>query len=67
MMHNLTNVRTKCQPSIPYGIQEIAQIFKRMVTMTKSNQGHTMTSHTYNPQPMSLPRINFLHLLVYEI
>ena len=28
-----------------------------MVTMTRSNQGHTMTLHTYNPQPMSLPSI----------
>ena len=24
-IHPLTNVPTKCQPSIPYGIQEIAQ------------------------------------------
>ena len=25
-MHHLTNVPTKCQPSTPYGIQEIFQI-----------------------------------------
>ena len=31
------------------------------------NQGHTMTLHTYNPQSMSLPSINFLHLMVSEI
>ena len=24
-LHSLTNVPTKCQPSTPYGIQEIAQ------------------------------------------
>ena len=32
-----------------------------------SNQGHTMTLHTYNPQPMSLLSINFLHLVLSEI
>ena len=26
-----------------------------------------MTLHTYNPQPMSLPSINFLHLMVVKI
>ena len=31
------------------------------------NPGHTMMLHTYNPRPMSLPIINFLHLMVYEI
>ena len=25
----------------------------------RSNPGHTMTLHTYNPRPMSLPNINF--------
>ena len=35
--------------------------------MERSNQGHTMTLHTYTPYPMSLPRINFLHLMVSEI
>ena len=33
----------------------------------RSNPGHTMTLHTYNPLPMSLPNINFLHLIVSEI
>ena len=32
----------------------------------RSNQGHTMTLHTYNPQPVSLPSMNFLHLTVAE-
>ena len=33
----------------------------------RPNQGHTMTLHTYNPQPMPPPSINFLHLKVSEI
>ena len=33
----------------------------------KSNQGHTMTMHTYNPKPMSLPSINILYVIVSEI
>ena len=33
----------------------------------RSNQGQTMTLHTYTPQPMSLPSMNFLHLTVSEI
>ena len=32
-----------------------------------SNQGHTMTLHTYNPQPMSLLSINFLQITLSEI
>ena len=35
--------------------------------MARSNQGHIMTLHTYNPKPMSLPSINFMHLTVSEI
>ena len=35
--------------------------------MTRSNQGHTMRLDTYNPQPMSLQSINFLHLTVSKI
>ena len=31
------------------------------------NKGHTMTLHTYNPQPISLASINFLHLMGSEI
>ena len=33
----------------------------------RSNQGQTMMLHTYTPQPMSLPSMNFLHLTVSEI
>ena len=33
----------------------------------RSNPGQTMTLHTYNPPPMSLSNINFLHLMVSEI
>ena len=47
----LTNVPTKCQPSTPYGIQEMAQTrFYRSRSLRqgqRSNQGHTMTRHTY--------------------
>ena len=32
-----------------------------------SNQGHTMTLHTYNPQSMSLPSINFLQITVSQV
>ena len=31
------------------------------------NQGHTMTFHTYTPLEMSIPSINFLHLIVPKI
>ena len=43
------------------------KIFKLKVTTPRSNQGQTMTLHTYTPQPMSLPSMNFLHLTVSEI
>ena len=33
----------------------------------RSNQGHIMTLHSYNPLPMSLLSINFLHLTVPNI
>ena len=65
----LTNVPTKYQLPTPYGFGDIARdkIFKLKVTAARSNQGHTMTSHTFTPLPMSLPSINFLHLMVSEI
>ena len=44
-MHPLTNVPMKCQPSTPYGIQEIAQIRQGQ----RSNQGQRMMLHIYNP------------------
>ena len=43
------------------------KIFKLKVTAARSNQGQTMTLHTYTTQPMSLPPINFLHLRVSEM
>ena len=43
------------------------KIFTPKVTTAGSNQGHTMTLHTYTPYPMSLPSINCLHLTVSEI
>ena len=32
------------------------KILKVKNTMARSNQGHTMTLNSYNPEPMSLPR-----------
>ena len=67
----LTNIPTKYQLPTPYRFRDIAWIrFYRSGSLRqgqRSNQGHTMTLHTYNPQPMSLPSINFLHLTVSEI
>ena len=33
----------------------------------RSNEGQTMTLHTYTPKAISLPSINFLHLTVSDI
>ena len=35
--------------------------------MAKSNQGHTMTFHTYTPQPMSLSTSFTLQFLRYSL
>ena len=43
------------------------KILKLMVSTTRSNQGHTMTLHTYNDLPISLSSNTFLHLTVSEI
>ena len=54
----LINVPTKYQLPTPHGFRDIARTrFYR----SKSLQ------HTYTPQPMSLPCMNFLHLMVSEI
>ena len=70
-LHPLTNVPTKYQLPTPYGFQDIARTrFSRPRSLwqdQRSNQGQTMTLHTYTPQPMSLPSMNFLHLTVSEI
>ena len=66
-----TNVPTKYQLPTLYGFRGIAQTrFYRSRSLRqgqRSNQDQTMTLHTYNPKPMSLPSINFLHLTVSEI
>ena len=66
-----TNVPTKYQLPTPYSFRDIARTrFYRSSTLRqcqRSNQGHTMTLHTYYPQPMSSPSIGFLHLTVSEI
>ena len=67
----LTNVPAMYQLPTPYGCRDIARTrFSNSRSLRqgqRSNQGQTMTLHTYTPQPMSLPRMNFLHLTVSEI
>ena len=67
----LTNVPAKYQLPTPYGCRDIARTrFSNSRSLRqgqRSNQGQTMTLHTYTPQPMSLPSMNFLHLTVSEI
>ena len=62
----LTNVPAKYQLPTPYGCRDIARTrFSKSRSLRqgqRSNQGQTMTLHTYTPQPMSLPSMNFLHL-----
>ena len=52
-LHHLTNVPTKYQLPKPYGFPDIAQTrFNRSISLQqgqRSNQGHTMTLHTYTP------------------
>ena len=66
-----TNIPTKQQLPTCYGFQDIAWTrFYRSTSLQqgqRSNQGQTMMLHTYTPEPMSLPSINFLHLTVSEI
>ena len=53
----LTNVPTKYQLPTPYSFRDIAwSRFYRSRSLRqgqRSNKCHTMTLHTYNPQPMS--------------
>ena len=52
-LHPLTNVPTTYQLSTAYGFRDIARtIFYRPRSLwlgQRSNQGHTMTVHTYTP------------------
>ena len=70
-LHILTNVPTKYQLPTPYSFRDIARTrFYRSRSLRqgqRSNPGQTMTLHTSTSKPMSLPRINFLHLTVSEI
>ena len=70
-LHPLTNVPTKYQLPTPYSFRDIARTrfsnSRSLQQGQRSNQGQTMTLHTYTFQPMSLPSINFLHLTVSEI
>ena len=66
-----TNVPTKYQLPTPLTVSKIAQTryyrSSSLRQVQRSNQGHTMTLHTYYPQPMCSPSISFLHLTVSEI
>ena len=52
-LHSLTNVPTKYQLPSPYGFREKAQArfsnSKSLQQGQRSNQGHTITLHTYTP------------------
>ena len=45
---------------LKYSLDKILHV-KVTTARSKVNKGHTMTLHTYNPQPMPLPSVNFLH------
>ena len=47
-LHPLTNVPTKYQLPTPYSFRDIAQS-RSLRQGQRSNQGHTMTLHTYTP------------------
>ena len=70
-LHPLSSVPTKYQLPTPYACRDIARTrFYRSRSLRygqRSNQDHTRSLHTYHPQPISLPSINFLHLKVSEI
>ena len=70
-LHPQTNVSTKYQLPTPYSFRDIAQTsFYRSRSLQqgqRSNQGHIMTLHTYTSQPMSLPSINFLYLMLLDL
>ena len=61
----LTKIHTKYQPETPYIFQDIVWtrfLWSRSLQQPqRSNQGQSMTLHTYTHQPMSLQSINFLH------
>ena len=66
-MHFLTNVPSKWELPTPCGFQDMAQtrFIKVKVITARSNQGQTMTLNNNTPYLMSLPSINFLHLMVF--
>ena len=65
-----SNVPTKYQLPTPYSFRDIAWTkFYRLRSLRQgqmSIQGHTITMHTFNPQPMSLVSIKFLHITVFR-
>ena len=47
-----------------YSPHKILKVKVTTAWTKKSNKGHTLTSHTYTPQPMFLPSVNILHFTV---
>ena len=62
------NVPTKYQLPTCYSFQDIAQTrfygSRSLWQGQMSNEGHILTLHINNPQPMCLTSINLLHLTV---
>ena len=57
-------------PSVNFLQLTVAEVYPGSRSLRqgqRSNQGQTMTLHTYTSEPMSLPSINFLHVKVSEI
>ena len=68
-LHSLTNVPTKCQPSIPYRIQEPRQDFKTHGQYDKVEGQIKITPCCCTPTTLTnVPTsINLLHFTVSEI
>ena len=54
-----TDVPKKYQLPTPYGFRDIAwtRFYRSLWQGQRSNQGQTMTVHTYNPQPINTAKL----------
>ena len=70
-LQSSTNVPTKNELPTHYSFRDTAWTrfyrSRSLLQGQRSNQGHIITLHIYNPQPMSLRIINFLQLTVSRI
>ena len=67
-LHSLTNVPTKYQLPTSYSFRDIARTRLWQPGQDyRKGQIKVMMLHTYRTLPMSLPSMNFLHLIVSEI